>query len=154
MIKRQIIIVYILMFFLSSCKNNDGLYSYKSFGFEGLTDSYNCATSVFKRKYSNDTIAIKIVLTKKEHETIIKSFIDNKFVDLSDKIDCVRWGNPIYYDVLFLDKHMVSYEHSFNENKWFCPNGKRFNEISTLMKKIIFNRQEIKKLQPSDIAYE
>jgi hypothetical protein len=154
MMKKKIIIVYILIFFSVSCKKDEGLYSYKSFGFEDLTDSYNSGTGVYKRKYSNDTIEIKIVLTKEEREIIIKSFSGNNFFELADKINCKLWGNPVYYDILFLDNHIVSYENSFSEDKWFCPSGKRFNEINTLMQKIIFNKQEIKKLKPSDIAYE
>lgn len=81
--------------------------------------------------------------------------MDNNFIELSNNINCTEWGNnPIIYDELFFDNHYVTYEHNSIGDKWICLQGKRFNKINAVIEGIILNRQEIKKLVPSDIAYE
>lgn len=147
------IICYLLMV-LTSCSEGIKLNSNTQFGYEDLWNNYDSETNVFMRKYSNDTIRVKIELTKNEREKILQSFSENHFQDLPKEIDCSKWGRqPIIYDEISLGNSRVKYLHN-SEDGWFCPNGKKFNKIYTIIQDIILNKPDVKKLEPSDIAYE
>lgn len=127
----------------------------KYFGFESLSDSYNSKTNVFVRKYSDDTIYIKIALTKDEENNIIKSFKDNNFEYFPHEIDCTKWGvSPKVYNKLFLDDNEVTLISNSGRSSWFCLKEKKFIKINSVLQNIILEKPEIKKLDPSDIYYE
>ncbi|WP_185668532.1 hypothetical protein [Chryseobacterium bernardetii] len=140
--------------FLASCNGKVKWNPDSSFGYESLTDSYNSKTHIFERRYSDDTIKIEIILTENEKGKIVKAFSENQFQSFPHEIDCSTWGtNPKIYDELFIENFSVKYIHNRDE-RWFCSNGKRFNEINTIIQNIILNKPEIKKIEFSDIAYE
>lgn len=142
------------LLFLASCNRKVELAPNSSFGYENLTDSYNSKTNIFERKYSDDTIKIKIILTENERKKILEVFSTNKFQSFPHEIDCSKWGvNPKIYDNLFLNNFSVKYTHN-SDDTWFCPNGKRFGKINATIEYIILNKPEIKKIESSDIAYE
>ena len=142
-----------LTFFIS-CSEKMQVNLNSTFRYDDLNDSYDSSTATFSRRYSNDTIKIKIVLTQGEKEKILHSFSENQFQHFPSEIDCSMWGrNPQIYDVLYLNSSSVRYIHNV-DNSLFCLNGKRFDRISKILKNIILNKPEIKKLEPSDIAYE
>ncbi|WP_370901576.1 hypothetical protein [Chryseobacterium gossypii] len=147
------IVCYLLLsILLISCSQK--LNPNSAFGYKDLTDSYDSKTSLFTRDYGDDIVKVKITLRQDEKEKIIKTFSENRFQNLPSEIDCSRWGfHPQIYDELFLDNYSVKYIHN-SEDRWLCPSGKRFDKIHTVMRDIILNKPEIKKLEPSDIAYE
>ncbi len=148
-------IFYVLFLgFLVSCDRSVKLDTNTSFGYESLSDSYNSKTTIFERRYSDDTITIKIILSEMERKKILQTFLENTFQSFPPEIDCSQWGsNPKIYDRLFLENFPVVYIHN-NYDRWYCPNGKKFNKINTVIQRIILNKPEIKKLESSDISYE
>src|SRR5690606_28294175 len=135
---------------LISCSEKIKLDSNSSFKYEDLNNSYDSKTKIFTRKYSNDTITVKIELTKNEKEKILQSFIENRFLSFPNEIDCSKWGvNPIIYNRLSLDSLNVEYIHNSGKN-WLCPKGERFNKIVITIQDIILNKPEIKELELSD----
>lgn len=141
---------------LICCGEKKILNSNYSFEYEDLFNSYNSKTGIFKRKYYDDTVRIKIVLTKEEKERILMSFVENKFENFPNEIDCSKWGyNPQHYDYIKLNNHNVKYIYNGSGDiGWFCPTGKRFNRISNIILDILLRKPEVKKLKPSDIYYE
>lgn len=130
-------------------------YSHKYFGFGNLSDSYNSKTHIFERKYSDDTIYVKIGLTKDEENSIIKSFKDNDFEYFPQEIDCTKWGvSPKIYNKLFLDNNEVTLISNSGSGSWFCLKEEKFININSVLQNIILEKPEIKKLPPSDIYYE
>lgn len=154
MINSKSFLAICCLLFLVSCNRKVKLNPNSSFGYESLTDSYNSKTNIFERRYSDDTIKIEIILTENEREKIIKAFSENQFQSFPHEIDCSKWGtNPKIYDELFIEGFSVKYIHN-RDDRWFCSNGKRFNEINTIIQDVILNKSEIKKIESSDISYE
>ena len=150
-------IIYSLIFlFLISCNKKIKLNSESSFGYEDLFSSYDSRSSIFMRKYNDETLRIKIILTKDEKEKILESFAENRFESFPQQIDCSAWGiYPKQYEQLNLNNHSVNYTHNNSGGKgWFCIKGKKFNRIYNTIQSIILNKKEIKRLEPSDIYYE
>lgn len=140
--------------FLISCSEKMQVNPNSTFRYEDLNDSYDSNTATFSRRYSDDTVRIKIVLTQGEKEKVLHSFSENKFQNFPSEIDCSSWGaHPKIYDELSLNSSSIRYIHNV-DNSWFCLSGKRFDRINKVLKDIILNKPEIKKLEPSDIAYE
>lgn len=142
------------LLFLISCTRKAESTTNSSFGYESLNDSYNSKTNIFERKYSDDTIKIRIILTEDERKKILEVFSTNKFQSFPHEIDCSKWDvSPQIYDHLFLNNFSVKYIHN-SDDTWFCPTGKRFSKINAAIQDIILNKPEIKKIKSSDIAYE
>jgi len=142
-----------LMFFIA-CGKKEQLNPNSLFSYEDLTDSYDSNTTTFTRRYNDDTIKIKVMVTQDEKKHILQSFSENNFQNFPKRIDCSSWGvSPKIYDELTLDNLTVQYVHNVKKS-FFCTDGKRFNEISILIKEIILNKPEVKKLEMSDISYE
>lgn len=157
MVKKNLIIFYLLIIFsMIGCDKKPKIrYSYKYFGFENLSDSYNSKTQIFVRKYSDDTIYVRILLTKDEENSIIKSFKDNDFEYFPQEIDCTTWGVlPKIYNKLFLDNNEVILILNSGSGSWFCLKEKKFVNINSVLQNIILEKPEVKKLAPSDIYYE
>lgn len=158
MVKNIMIFTFFCFSFLISCKKGtvSDYSNSSSFGFENLVDSYDSKTNTFTRKYNEDTIKVKVYLSDSEIKIILKSFSDNKFLDLSKNIDCSKWGvSPKIYDKLYLNNNEVDYVHNSEVNsKWLCFQGKRFHQIDFVIRKIILQKSEVKALEPSDIYYE
>lgn len=157
MVNKKFVTFYLLIIFsMITCNRKPAIkHSYKYFGFESLSDSYNSKTQVFVRKYSDDTIYVKIVLTKDEENSIIKSFKDNDFEYFPREVDCSKFGvSPKAYDKLFLDNNEVTLISNRGGGSWFCLKEKKFININSVLQSIILEKPEIKKLPPSDIYYE
>lgn len=142
------------IFSFTSCSEKTQLDSNSSFGFEDLTDSYESNTAIFTRRYYNDTIRIKVKLSLDEKKQILQSFSENNFQNFPDEIECLNWGtSPKIYNELTLDNHTVKYIHNIDEDL-FCLKGKKFSKINILIKDIVTNKPDVKKLEISNIAYE
>lgn len=157
MVKRKFckaIIGVVWVFFFTSCSKKAQLESNSSFVFKDLTDSYESNTATFTRRYYNDTIRIKVKLSLDEKKQILQSFSENNFQKFPNEIDCSNWGtSPKIYDELTLDNHTVKYIHNIDEDL-FCLKGKKFSNINILIKDIVMNKPDVKKLEISNIAYE
>ncbi|MGX5685049.1 hypothetical protein ACWKWW_10815 [Chryseobacterium cucumeris] len=139
---------------LISCDKQDTINQNSSFLYKDLTDTYDSKTGLFTRNYDSDSTTIKVNLTREENEKILKAFSENGFENLPSIIDCSMWGhNPKIYDKLSLNNINVEYIHNTDEG-WFCHNGKKFSRINKTIQGIIFNKNEVKKLELSTIAYE
>lgn len=144
---------------ISSCKNEKQL-KHQYFDYNTLTDHYNSETNTFTRRYNyDDSINIKIKLTEFEKQSILKSFDENNFMNLSKEIDCSSWGvQPQEYTKISLwnkkTKHSVTYISTYENFMLFCPSGKKFLNIERKINDIIYAKQEIKSLPISEIAYE
>ncbi|MDR4953397.1 hypothetical protein REB14_14545 [Chryseobacterium sp. ES2] len=139
---------------LISCDKQNTINQNSSFIYKDLTDTYDSKTSLFTRNYDSDSATIKVNLTTEEKEKILKTFSENSFENLPSTIDCSIWGyNPKIYDRLSLNNINVEYIHNAEEG-WFCYNGKKFERINKTIQDIIFNKNEVKQLKPSTIAYE
>lgn len=153
MVKR-ILLYLLLLIFITSCKDKEALTTNVILvGYQNLSDSYDTQSNIFERKYSDDTIKIKLVLTTDEKNIIIKAFNDNDFCKFPDEIDCKTWGvSPIVYNQLTLGNKNVMYIHS--NSSWFCFNGNKFSKIQEIFENIVNNKEEVKRIPESDIFYE
>lgn len=150
----SIIYYFLVLISLLSCNDKNKINPMSSFTYEDLTDTYDSTTEVFTRDYDSHKVTIPLILTKKEKEKIRMAFSENNFQRLPGTIDCSIWGNhPKIYDRLSLNDTKVEYIHNVGES-WFCYNGKKFSRINKTIQDIIFNKEEVKKLAPSQIAYE
>lgn len=152
----HLIIYLVLILILFSCSKKMKLNPNSSFGYEDLWNSYDSKTNIFTRKYNSDSIKVKIFLTNEEKSMILKSFSENDFQNLPREIDCSKWGvSPMHYDKIDLNNLSVQYIYNDEGEKgWFCPNGKKFNKTISIIKSILLNKPQVKKLEPSDIYYE
>jgi hypothetical protein len=143
-----------LIISLISCDKQSTINQNSSFVYKDLTDTYDSKTGLFIRNYDSDITTIKVHLTREEKNKILKAFSENSFENLPYIIDCSMWGhNPKIYDKLSLNNINVEYIHNTDEG-WFCYNGKKFSRINKTIHDIIFNKNEVKQLKPSTIAYE
>ncbi|AYZ37469.1 hypothetical protein EGY07_18970 [Chryseobacterium indologenes] len=154
--KLNFITLSLFSILLINCSEGTKPTNNSTFGFKNLNSSFDSKTNIFIRRYSyDDSIAIKVVLTKDERKKILHAFLENKFQKLPNKINCTSWGvSPKIYESIFLDNSIVEYTHNSNDKKWFCFGGEKFNKINAVMQNIILSKPEIKKLKPSEIAYE
>ncbi|GEM_PF-2554315 len=148
--------ILILMFLFSSCDENKINFNNFSFQYNDLSDSYDSKKGIFTRKYSDNEVKIKILLTEEDKKQIFRCFINNSFSNFPQEIDCSKWCvSPKHYDYLKVNNISVRYVYNgMGDEGLFCFNGKKFNKISSFIKEILLNKSEIKKLDPSDIFYE
>lgn len=125
-----------------------------SFKVNSLTHSYDSETQIYKRKYVDNEIVSKIVLSENELKLIKDSFDKNEFKDFPNRLAC---DNSI--DVLPVDN--ISMQLNDANKITVCINSNcfkinkkqeaRFNEIWNLVFSILENKNDIKKLKTSDI---
>lgn len=153
MVKNIVILIFVVIL-LSSCVEKPVVNMDNHFGFENLSDSYDSKTQTFKRRYSDDTIVVKIALTPHEKEKILNAFSENNFHNLPDELDCTSTGSsPVMYDKLILQDKVVTYIYNAQKS-YFCSQDEEFTSIYDLLVDIVNNKKEIKELLPADIYYE
>ncbi|WP_394264816.1 hypothetical protein [Bergeyella zoohelcum] len=153
MVKNIVILIFVVIL-LSSCVEKPVVNMDNHFGFENLSDSYDSKTQTFKRRYSDDTIVVKIALTSDEKVKILNAFVENNFHNLPDELDCTSTeSSPVMYDKLILQDKVVTYIYNAQKS-YFCSQDEEFTSIYDLLVDIVNNKKEIKELLPADIYYE
>lgn len=155
-------LIFLLFILLASCKDNSQNYNCENMNFMiqfNHTDSYNSKTNIFERSYWGRKTDVKVILSKDEIRRMNLCFKENRFLDLSDSIIAKSffYKSPLY-------KSRVSYNNScikkvvnisFDlESKENNRKAKRVFEIINNASDIIYQKKQIRDLEPSNVYLE
>jgi len=159
---KKALTILILIIVFVSCTNQK--YDKKmptdfSFKIIGATDSYDSKTGIYIRKYLKKDSVVKVALSQKEMNMIYELFKKKDFLSFPNEFECDKNGSftfpavetTVEISYKGLHKRVLNTDHC--DKKIEQQKSNRFVEFSSVIRKIINNKTEIKNMRNCDMIF-
>lgn len=159
---KKTLMIFLLITSFVSCSNQK--YDNKrpadfSFKFIAETNTYDSKTGSYRQKYTEGDSVIKVSVTQKELDTIYELFKKCDFMAFPNKFECDSLDGPKFpafettVEVTYKGTNKrVTNSDLFNK-KIEQQKSNNFDEFSSAIRRIIYNKTEIKNMRDCDIVF-
>ena len=153
-----------LTILLISCSNPNLKYEKFTFEYSKDEDYFNSNDNIFRRNYAvdddskpSDSVR-EIILTDQEIVKIAKSMSENSIQNLPNEFSCDFFpiNDPNFINLIINTKNSKEIQFKFNRTNpdLNCTKAKKLLNFTKVLDSIIYNKEDIKNLPPTNLYYE